>query len=186
MPISAKADAFKEMLKWSIAEPQHRYEFQDAHMEVTYRLNTSKEAIARAIGFEAKAFLCRQVDGTYDWIRCIDGLWRHSGGSLLSTVQGLFDHEALFHIMHRLELRAELEDLQSPEIEEMMALADAYAFCRIESYAAQKSAAAVMAVHARSNELYREALKRALPRRDIYGVVQSLSGLALDPDEIPF
>ena len=67
-----------------------------------------------------------------------------------------------------------------------MALADTVAFRRIQELPAQQSAAAVIAVHARSNPLYRDALKRALPRLDIYGRVQELTGVGLDPDEIPF
>ena len=110
----------------------------------------------------------------------------HEGGNMLSTVQTLFDHEALFHIMRRLELRAEIDELQSPDVEEVMALADTVAFRRIQELPAQQSAAAVIAVHARSNPLYRDALKRALPRLDIYGRVQELTGVGLDPDEIPF
>ncbi|WP_341679526.1 hypothetical protein [Comamonas thiooxydans] len=105
---------------------------------------------------------------------------------MLSTVQRLFDHEALFHIMRRLEMRAEIDELQSPDVEEVMALADTVAFRRIQDLPAQQSAASVIAVHARSNPLYREALKRALPRLDIYGKVQELTGVGLDPDEIPF
>ncbi|MCO8252149.1 hypothetical protein NC655_25820, partial [Comamonas thiooxydans] len=115
-----------------------------------------------------------------------NGIWMHEGGSMLSTVQRLFDHEALFHIMRRLEMRAEIDELQSPDVEEVMALADTVAFRRIQDLPAQQSAASVIAVHARSNPLYREALKRALPRLDIYGKVQELTGVGLDPDEIPF
>lgn len=186
MSICAKEAAFKELLLWTQNEPAHRYEVYDTHMEVNYRLYIAKDAIAKATELSSTAFQCRLMDRTVEQIRYVNGIWMHEGGSMLSTVQRLFDHEALFHIMRRLEMRAEIDELQSPDVEEVMALADTVAFRRIQDLPAQQSAASVIAVHARSNPLYREALKRALPRLDIYGKVQELTGVGLDPDEIPF
>ena len=186
MSIRANEAAIKELILWTQNEPAHRYEVYDTHMEVTYRLYIAKNAIAKATELGLTAFQCRLMDRTVEQIRYVNGIWMHEGGSMLSTVQRLFDHEALFHIMRRLEMRAEIDELQSPDVEEVMALADTVAFRRIQDLPAQQSAASVIAVHARSNPLYREALKRALPRLDIYGKVQELTGVGLDPDEIPF
>lgn len=110
----------------------------------------------------------------------------HVGGSTLLSVQQLLDHEALFHILLRLEMRAEIQHLLQAEVDEKMAMADAFAFRRIQLPAAQKSAAHVIAVSARSSHAYRAALDRALPGFGLATKIQALSGVALASCDMPF
>lgn len=184
--VSAKEAAFKELLQWTLDEPQHRYEFLDGNNEVTFRFYTSNEAVAQATALRTLGFQCRCAGGVVGQIRFVDGVWMHLGGSTLFTVQQLLDHEALFHILLRLEMRAEIQDLQQAEVDEMMAMADAFAFRRIQLPAAQKSAAHVIAVIARGSHAYRAALDRALPGFGLAAKVQDLSGVALATDGMPF
>ena len=151
-----------QRIKAELAENQHRYELHDPFAEVTYRLSTAHEAMATAEKIGSTRFQEVTPDGQLAQINQVNGEWQRDDGKNLKDVQAEIDSDSLLAIEARSEQRTAIGQ-GVDNVDRPRAIADAYAFRRIQDPALQQYAASLMADNADEYPEYKNSLDKAIP-----------------------
>ena len=150
-------------IKASLAEPQHRFELNDPFAETTFRFGKTEDALAKASNLGASGFQGIGADGRVSQIRKVDGEWKRDDGKALVDIQTEADKESIAAIQGRAQQRAALGQGVDGVTDEQMAVADAFAFRRIQDPSWREAAAVQMANNAREYPDYKIGLDKAIP-----------------------
>lgn len=161
-----------ERIQNDLSKAQYRYGVQDPFTDAQYYMSTANEMVAKADELGFTQFQGYSADRTVLQIRKIDGNWQSvtrntygewdtKGGNSLSDIQAKNDHESLSAINERLSLRASVNQNVDKEIDKQMALADAFAFRRIQNPDMRESAALIISSNAYVNPEYKTGLEKA-------------------------
>lgn len=151
-----------ERIKSDLSAKQHRFELHDSFADVTFRVPTAQAAIAKAAELGHTRFQAIGSDGVISQVAKVDDQWVRSDGQPLSAVQEAIDRESISAIASRTGQRLQIEHV-NPETDRQMALADAFAFQRIQQPYHQSDAASYMADNATDYPHYKDALNHAIP-----------------------
>ena len=146
-----------------LGKTQHRFEIHDPFAETTFRFNTASTAVAKAEELGFSGFQGRDGNDKVSQIKRIDGHWVREDGKSLADVQTEIDKDGLKAIETRVRRRAEIGQYFDTETDKQMAVADAYAFGRLQNHDSQKIAASYMANNTRQYPDYKAGLDNAIP-----------------------
>lgn len=152
---------FAERIKASLEETQHRFEIQDPFNDTKLIFNNAEAVIAKAEELGFTAFKNHKADKSVTQVSKVDGVWQSADGKPLSEIQAQIDLGSSTAIYTRAEQRVLAGQGVDAKTDKEMALADAYAYQRIQNPEQKTMVAVLMAENTREYPDYKEGLETA-------------------------